>query len=147
MGHLPAMSRETYSDELLRELLAGAKVIAVVGASPKPERDSHQIMAMLQRHGYRTIPVNPQAAGGTILGERVYASLAEVPEPIDIVDVFRNSEAAGAILMEAAELGLKTIWLQLGVRNDDAAAAARAKGATVIQDRCIKVEYWRLIGG
>ena len=141
------MSRETYSDELLRELLAGAKVIAVVGASPKPERDSHQIMAMLQRHGYRTIPVNPQAAGGTILGERVYASLAEVPEPIDIVDVFRNSEAAGAILMEAAELGLKTIWLQLGVRNDAAAAAARAKGATVIQDRCIKVEYWRLIGG
>lgn len=140
------MSRETYSDGLLHGILAGAKVIAVVGASPKPDRDSHQVMAMLQRHGYRTIPVNPQAAGSSILGERVYGSLAEVPDRIDIVDVFRNSEAAGAVVIEAADLGLKTIWLQLGVRNDPAAAMARAKGATVIQDRCIKVEYWRVMG-
>lgn len=140
------MTTEPYSDDLLRQILAGAKVIAVVGASPKPDRDSHQIMAMLQRHGYRTIPVNPQVAGSSILGERVYASLAEVPERIDIVDVFRNSTAAGPVVLEAAELGLETIWLQLGVRNDAAAAAARAKGATVIQDRCIKVEYWRVMG-
>lgn len=139
------MSKEIYSDELLREILTGAKVIAVVGASPNPDRDSHQIMAMLQRHGYRTIPVNPHEAGSSILGERVYSSLAEVPERIDIVDVFRNSEAAGPIVLEAAELGLQTIWLQLGVRNDAAAAAARAKGAAVIQDRCIKVEYWRVM--
>lgn len=140
------MTTETYDDNLLRQILAGAKVIAVVGASPKPDRDSHQIMAMLQRHGYRTIPVNPQVTGSSILGELVYASLAEVPERIDIVDVFRNSAAAGPVVLEAAELGLKTIWLQLGVRNDAAAAAARAKGATVIQDRCIKVEYWRVMG-
>jgi predicted CoA-binding protein len=140
------MKDETYSDALLRGLLTSAKTIAVVGASPDPHRDSHQIMAFLQAHGYRTIPVNPTEAGNRILGETVYASLADIKERVDLVDVFRRSDAAGAVAVEAASLGMKVIWMQLGVANHEGAAAARAKGATVVMDRCIKVEYWRLIG-
>src|SRR5208337_4172758 len=99
-------------------ILESVRTIAVVGASPRQERPSHGVMVYLQRHGYRTIPVNPNAAGGTINGERVYASLAEVPERIDMVDVFRRTEAAGGVVDEAVAIGARVVWMQLGVRDD-----------------------------
>ena len=99
------MNHEHYPDDYLRNILEGVRTIAVVGASPRRERPSHRVMAYLQRHGYRTFPVNPNAAGDTINGERCYASLAEVPEPIDMVDVFRRSEAAGDAVDQAIAVG------------------------------------------
>lgn len=135
-----------YTDAELRRLLADARVVAMVGASPKWVRPSHFVMKYLQGKGYRVIPVNPAAAGQAILGERVHARLADVGEPVDIVDVFRNSEAAGPIADEAIALGAKAVWMQLGVRNEAAAERARAAGLRVVMDRCIKIEYGRLIG-
>ena len=116
------MDHESYPDDYLRDILEGAGTIAVVGASPRRERPSHRVMAYLQRHGYRAIPVNPNAAGGTINGERCYASLAEVPEPIGMVDVFRRTQAAGGVVDEAIAIGARVVWMQLGVRDDTAAA-------------------------
>src|SRR2546421_9407535 len=101
MDPISGMNDDSYADEYLREVLTGVRTIAVVGASPRPHRPSHGVMRYLQRQGYRTIPVNPFAAGGTILGERCYASLADIPEAIDMVDVFRRSEFAGAAVDEA----------------------------------------------
>ena len=141
---------ETYSDDLLRGILRDTRTIAMVGASPKWVRPSFFAMKYLQEKGYRVIPVNPAAAGQTILGELCYASLAEVPGPIDLVDVFRNSEAAGPITDEAialaAEKKIKVIWMQLGVRNDAAAERAEAAGLTVVMNRCPKIEWGRLHG-
>jgi predicted CoA-binding protein len=136
---------ERYSDDLLRQVLTQARTIAVVGASPDPMRASHQVMAYLQAAGYHTVPVNPTAAGSRILGEPVCASLRDVPGKIDLVDVFRNSEAAGPVVDEAVALGIPAIWLQLGVVNPAAAERARAKGATVVMDRCSKIEHARLL--
>ena len=138
------MDHESYSDDYLRDILTSARTIAVVGASPRRERPSHGVMAYLQRRGYRTIPVNPFAAGGIINGEAVYASLAKVPEPIDMVDVFRRPEAAGAVVDAAIAVGAKVVWMQLGVRDDAAAARAEAKGLKVIMNRCPAIEIPRL---
>ena len=138
------MDHESYSDEYLRGILESAQTIAVVGASPRRERPSHRVMAYLQRRGYRAIPVNPNAAGGTINGEKVYASLAEVPEPIDMVDVFRRSEAAGGVVDQAIAVGAKVVWMQLEVRDDAAAARAEAHGMKVVMNRCPAIEIPRL---
>jgi predicted CoA-binding protein len=146
-----------YPDAYLRDILTGVRTIAVVGASPRPQRPSHGVMRYLQRHGYRTMPVNPfalgpfacgPASGGAILGERCYASLAEIPEPIDMVDIFRRSEAAGAVVDDAIAAGAKVVWMQLGVRDDAAAARAEAHGIKVVMNRCPAIEMPRLgIGG
>ena len=119
------MNQDAYSDAYLRDILTSVRTIAVVGASPRPHRPSHGVMRYLQRQGYRAIPVNPFAAGDTILGERCYAPLADMPEPVDMVDMFRRSELAGAAVDDAIAIGAKAVWLQLGVV--DAAAAARAE--------------------
>ena len=138
------MDHESYPDTYLRDILSGARTIAVVGASPRRERPSHGVMAYLQRRGYRTIPVNPFVAGGTILGETCYALLAEVPEPIDMVDVFRRPEAAGGVVDEAIAVGAKVVWMQLGVRDDAAAARAETCGLKVVMNRCPAIEIPRL---
>ena len=133
-----------YSDALLGDILGTVRCIALVGASPDPARPSHVVMNYLQRHGYRVLPVNPAAAGGCILGEAVYADLAALPETPDLVDIFRNSEAAGPLTDQAIALGAKVVWMQIGVRNDAAAARAEAAGLRVIMDRCPKIEIARL---
>jgi predicted CoA-binding protein len=138
------LDHESYSDDYLRAILERVRTIAVVGASPRRERPSHRVMAYLQRQGYRTIPVNPNAAGGTINGENVYAALAEVPERVDMVDVFRRTEAAGAVVDEAIAVAAKVVWMQLGVRDDKAAARAEAAGLDVVMNRCPAIEIPRL---
>lgn len=135
-------------ETMIRDILENTRTIAMVGASAKPNRPSHEVMAFLQSKGYRVIPVNPTVTGQTILGERVYVSLSEVPENFEMVDIFRNSEAAGDVVKEALSLtedkGLKTVWMQLGVRNDEAAEQAASAGLQVIMNRCPKIEYTRL---
>ena len=138
------VNHEAYADSYLRDILTSARTIAVVGASPRRERPSHRVMAYLQQHGYRAIPVNPNAAGSTINGETVYRRLADVPEPIDMVDVFRRSEAAGEAVDEAIAMGAKIIWMQLGVRDDAAATRAEARGLKVVMNRCPAIEIPRL---
>jgi predicted CoA-binding protein len=138
------MDHEHYSDAYLRGILTATRTIAVVGASPRPERPSHRVMAYLQRQGYRAIPVNPNAAGTAINGETCWASLAEVPEPVDMVDVFRRSEFAGGVVDAAIAKGAKTVWMQLGVRDDSAAARAEASGIEVVMNRCPAIEIPRL---
>jgi uncharacterized protein len=138
------MDHDSYPDEYLRDILTGVKTIAVVGASPRPQRASHGVMRYLQGQGYRTIPVNPFAAGGTIHGERCYARLAEIPEPVDMVDVFRRTDAAGETVDAAIAIGAKVVWMQLGVRDDKAAARAEAQGIQVVMDRCPAIEIPRL---
>ena len=138
------MDHESYPDGYLRDILTSVRTIAVVGASPRRERPSHRVMAYLQRRGYRTIPVNPNAVGGTINGETVYARLADVTEPIDMVDVFRRTEAAGAVVDEAIAAGAEVVWMQLGVRDDAAAVRAEARGLNVVMNRCPAIEIPRL---
>ena len=138
------MNHDNYSDDYLREILESVRTIAVVGASPRRGRPSYGVMAYLQWHGYRAIPVNPNAAGDRINGESCYAALAEVPEPIDMVDVFRRSEAAGDAVDQAIAVGAKIVWMQLGVRDDAAAARAEAHGLKVVMNRCPAIEIPRL---
>lgn len=135
-----------YADEDLRRIFREVRTVAMVGASPSWNRPSHFVFKYLQAKGYRVIPVNPAAAGGEIEGERVFASLSAVPDRVDLVDIFRNSEAAGPITDEAIAKGAKVVWMQLTVRNDEAAERARAAGLTVVMDRCLKIEYGRLFG-
>ena len=138
--------QERYPDRLLREILTSVKTIALVRASAKPHRPSNGVMRFLQAHGYRVIPVNPGLAGQSLHGERVHASLAEIPEKIDMVDVFRNSAYAGAVADQAVAIGAKVVWMQLGVRDEAAAARAEKAGVTVIMDRCPAIEIPRLLG-
>ncbi len=140
------MDQDTYSNTFIREVLDSTKTVAMVGASPKWNRPSYFVMKYLQAKGYRVIPVNPGAAGQEILGETVYGDLKSIPEPVDMVDIFRNSEAAGAIADKAVEIGAKTVWMQLNVRNDAAAERAEAAGLNVVMDRCPKIEFARLNG-
>ena len=140
------MNHDAYDDDYIRAILRDVRVIAMVGASPSWNRPSYVAMKYLQAKGYRVIPVNPAAAGQEILGEKVHASLATIGEKIDMVDVFRNSEAAGPIADEAIAIGAKVVWMQLGVRNDAAAARAEAAGLRVVMNRCPKIEYGRLSG-
>ncbi|GGN96132.1 CoA-binding protein [Saccharibacillus kuerlensis] len=134
------MAFQNPSRDEIGKLLEAAGNIAVVGLSDKPDRTSHMVSQAMQLRGYRIIPVNPTAAGQEILGETCYASLADVPEPIDIVDVFRRSEFCADVAREAAAVGAKTLWLQSGIYSDEAAEIASEAGLTVIMDRCIKVE-------
>lgn len=133
-------------EAVIRDVLGRAKVIAVVGWSPKPERASHGVAAFLARRGYRVIPVNPGQAGQVALGEVVRASLSDIEGPVDMVDIFRRSEEAGAVVDEALRVlpGLTAIWMQLGVVDEAAAARARAEGVAVVMDRCPAIEIPRL---
>jgi len=140
------MNHDHYIDAYLRGILDSVHTIAMVGASPNRIRPSHGVMQYLQSKGYRVIPVNPQARGTEILGERVYADLAEVCEPIDMVDIFRRSDAVGPIVAAAIAQRAKVVWMQLGVRNDEAAKAAEAAGLKVVMNRCPKIEWPRLHG-
>ena len=131
-------------DEDIKALLEGVRTIAMIGASDRPDRPSNRVMAMLQRHGYRVIPVNPQITGEHIHGEFVWRELSQIGEPIDIVDIFRRSEAAGEAVDEAIAAGARAVWMQLGVINEEAAARAEAAGLKVVMDRCPKIEIPRL---
>lgn len=140
------MQHDTYSDSDIRGILNTVKSIAMVGASEKTNRPSYFAFKYLLERGYRMIPVNPGLAGKDILGQRIYARLADVPEPIDMVDIFRSSRHALPIVQEALALNPRprVIWMQLGVRNDEAAALAEAAGLKVVMNRCPKIEYGRL---
>ena len=131
-------------DEDIKALLEGARVIAVVGASDRPDRPSYDVMRSMQAHGYRVIPVNPQITGEHVHGEYVFRELAQIGEPIDIVDIFRRSEQAGEAVDEAIAVGAKAVWMQMGVINQLAAARAEAAGLKVVMDRCPKIEIPRL---
>ncbi|MDR6145099.1 MULTISPECIES: CoA-binding protein [unclassified Sphingomonas] len=132
------------ADEDIRALLSEARTIALVGASDRPDRPSYGVMKRLQDHGYRVIPVNPQITGEHVHGEFVFRELGQLGDPIDIVDIFRRSDAVGAIVDEAIAVGAKAIWMQLGVVNDEAAARAEAAGLKVVMNRCPAIEIPRL---
>jgi predicted CoA-binding protein len=140
------VNHDSYSDDYLRSILRSVRTIAMVGASPHWNRPSFFAMKYLQSKGFRIIPVNPRAVGETILGEPVYADLPDIPAPIDMVDIFRSSAAAGPITDAAIRIGAKVVWMQIGVRNDAAAARAEAAGLKVVMNRCPKIEYSRLCG-
>ena len=131
-------------DEDIKTLLEETRTIAMIGASDRPDRPSYRVMAFLQAQGYRVIPVNPQITGEHIHGEFVFRELAQIGEPIDMVDIFRRPIAAGEAVDEAIASGAKSVWLQLGVINEEAAARAEAAGLKVVMDRCPKIEIPRL---
>ncbi|MCY4098869.1 MAG: CoA-binding protein [Rhodospirillales bacterium] len=135
-----------YLDSYLRSILERTRVIAMVGASTNIRRPSYFAFKYLRERGYRVIPVNPPAAGTDLLGETVMAELESIDVPVDMVDVFRRSEEALAITESAIRIGAKTVWMQLGIRNDEAAACAEAAGLDVVMNRCPKIEYGRLYG-
>ncbi|MFO1089648.1 MAG: CoA-binding protein [Hyphomicrobiales bacterium] len=149
------MNHDAYDSDYIRDILVGVKTIAVVGASSNPVRPSYFVLKYLTDKGFDAYAVNPGIAGQQLLGKTVVAKLADVPVPIDMVDVFRNSDAAMGVVEEALKLDPlpKVIWMQLGVRNDAAAAFAEAKGVRVVMNRCTKIEYgkhsgeWTWIGG
>ncbi len=131
-------------DADIKALLEGARTIAVVGASDRPDRPSYGVMATLQRHGYRVIPVNPQITGEHVHGEFVFRDLDQLGDAIDIVDVFRRSDAAGEVVDQAIAIGAKAVWMQLGVIDQAAAARAEAAGLQVVMDRCPAIDIPRL---
>ena len=142
------MSHDSYDDRAIARILTGVRTIAVVGASDNPARASYGAIADLHAKGYRVVPVNPALAGQDILGHEVLGSLSDVPAPVHMVDIFRNSAAALEVTREAIALkdtlGIRVIWMQLGVRNDEAALEAEAAGLEVVMNRCPKIEYRRL---
>ena len=131
------------TDAEIDELLRAARTIAVVGASDRPDRASYGVMKAVQDRGYRTIPVNPRITGEHVHGEYVWRELGQIGEPIDIVDIFRKSEDVGPVVDEAIAVGAKAIWMQLGIRNAEAAAKAEAAGLKVVEDRCLKIDLAR----
>jgi predicted CoA-binding protein len=142
------MNHDSYPDDYIRTILDEVRTIAMVGASANEVRPSYFVLKYLLAKGYRVLPINPGLAGKELLGQPVYASLSALPEPVDMIDVFRNSEAAGQVVDEAIALVSrpKVIWMQLGVRNDAAAEKAEAAGIRVVMNRCPKIEYGRLSG-
>jgi predicted CoA-binding protein len=140
------MNHDAYDDAYIRGILDTVKTIAMVGISPKDNRPSFFAFKYLMERGYRMIPVNPGQAGGRILGQKVYARLSDIPEPVDMVDIFRSSEHAVPIVKEALTLNPKpqVVWMQLTVRNDEAAGLAEDAGLKVVMNRCPKIEYGRL---
>ena len=140
------MNHDAYSDAYIRQILAENRTIAMVGASSNTSRTSYFAMKYLKEKGFRVIPVNPGQEGKTLLGEKVYASLAAIEEKVDIVDIFRSSEAALGITREAIAIGARVVWMQLGVRNDEAARLAEEADLQVVMNRCPKIEYGRLSG-
>jgi uncharacterized protein len=144
------MNHDSYSDDYIAQILTSATRIAMVGASANTSRPSYFAMKYLMGKGYTVVPVNPGLAGQSILGQPVVATLADVPVPVGIIDIFRNSDAALEVVRDAIrlkdQLDLKVIWMQLGVRNDIAATEAEAAGLSVVMNRCPKIEYGRLSG-
>jgi hypothetical protein len=140
------MNHDNYPDSYIRGILNTVKTIAMVGISPKDNRPSYFAFKYLLERGYHMIPVNPGQAGKDILGQKVYAKLADIPEPVDMVDVFRGSQFAPGVVEEALRLSPRpaVIWMQLTVRSEEAAAKAEAAGLKVVMDRCPKIEYGRL---
>jgi predicted CoA-binding protein len=136
------MTFQNPADDIIRSVLATPQTIAVVGCSPDPERDSHRIAKLLKARGHRVIPVNP--GHRTILGETCYASLRDIPEKIDMVDIFRRSEHVAPIVDDAIAVGAKIVWMQLRVVDEQAAAKAQKAGLVVVMDRCPAIEYRRL---
>lgn len=130
---------EPTTDEIM-SILREVKTIAVVGASDNPARPSYMVMQFLKNRGYRIIPINPSLAGQQLMGERVYSNLTEVPEPVDMVDIFRNSEAAMEVTEDAIKIGAKVVWMQIGVINEKAAELALSAGLKVVMNRCPKIE-------
>ncbi|SFN69187.1 hypothetical protein SAMN04488056_101703 [Cohaesibacter marisflavi] len=135
------MDHSDYTADYLKDILSSVKRIALVGASDKPERASYRVMSFLLDHDYDVIPVNPGKEGQEILGQRVVARLSDIDGPIDMVDVFRNSEAAGGVTDEAIAVGAKVVWMQLNVFNAAAAKRAEDAGLKVVMDRCPKIEH------
>lgn len=138
----------TYSDAYLSDILKRARSVAVVGVSANPVRPSYFVARYLSLKGYKVIPVNPGHAGKTLFGQTVVASLSDISQPVDMVDIFRRSEAVPPIVDEALETfpNLQTIWMQIGVTHEEAAQQAESKGVKVVQNRCPKIEYQRLFG-
>ena len=143
---MPAMNHDTYPDSYIRGILNTVKTIAMVGASEKENRPSYFAFKYLLERGYKMIPVNPGHAGKQMLGQRIYARLSDIPEPVDMVDIFRASQYAPAVVREALALNPRpqVIWMQLGIRNDEAAALAEANGMKVVMNRCPAIEIPRL---
>jgi predicted CoA-binding protein len=139
------MANDSYDPALIRRILTETKSIALVGASANPARPSHHVMEFLLARGFRVTPVNPGLSGQTLLGQRVVARLADLPEPVDMVEIFRQSDAAGGVVDEALALAQppRFIWMQIGVRDEAAAARAEVKGVVVVMDRCPKIEMFR----
>jgi uncharacterized protein len=140
------MDHDHYTDQYLREVLKSVRTIAMVGASEHWNRPSFFAMKYLQDKGYRVIPVNPQAKGEEILGEKVYNRLADIPVKVDMVDIFRRADAVPELVDQAIAKGAPVVWMQLGVRHDEAARKAEAAGLKVVMNRCPKIEYSRLHG-
>lgn len=140
------MNHDAYADNYIRGILNTVKTIAMVGASEKENRPSYFAFKYLLERGYHMIPVNPGHAGETMLGQKIYARLGDIPEPVDMIDIFRASQYALPIVQEALSLKPRpqVIWMQLGIRNDEAAALAEANGMKVVMNRCPKIEYGRL---
>jgi predicted CoA-binding protein len=136
------MKVDFQNNELINRILEESHTIAVIGLSAKPDRPSYDVAAFLQSKQYRIIPVNPNLS--SILGEKSYPDLSSIPEPVDVVDIFRKSEDVGPIVDEAIKVGAKTIWMQLGIVNEEAAKKAQDAGLNVIMDRCMKREFERI---
>ena len=146
MNGAVSINHDHYSDEYLKDILTEVQSIALVGASPRADRDSHIVMNVLLEAGYQVIPVNPREAGNSILGQTCYGALAEIDIPVDMVEIFRSSEAALGVTEEAIAIGAKVIWMQLQIVNHQAAQMAESSGIKVVMDRCPKLElqktYW-----